>query len=485
MIGVITFKIKTTGKYTKDDKDEITYSMDMSTAQGQGPASHAQGPASHAQDGNIFISPTVKFAKKLSYDKDDYKNDLTNADKFKQFVKDSIKKNGETPLDKKEAITSNLNFNINFIKNIFFPQKSTFKIKGERYTVNSSSYSDGQYEITDTKKQVNGVDKNYIAHIELNLSPIPVISGLQFRIKTTKFKQVEKNEKYDSLPDPVFMFITPSVKLTMNDLHYSYISGDYKKLFTSYQDFNALVDYIAKKQDILDKRDPAYPEKSKEILNNNIKFIKNIFLPDKSKYTYRNQKFVVVKSNYIDYEAKPYADYKTSDNYKALSNSYQTLSSSVKVIYIASFDFTFLDIPLGSEEPSKADFDRLSCSEKAKVLEKQFMYYFDLDLNLFEKPKQIIVMKTEYDKAKEKLEKENKLRKEEEQRKEEDIIRKRLEEKERFLLLKKRDDERKKKEEEELKKNPPQEVKVGGKKSKRADLYKNFKKNVSRKMKKC
>ena len=167
MIGVITFKIKTTGKYTKDDKDEITYSVDMSTAQGQGPASHAQGSAStsHAHEGNIFITPTVKFAKKLSYDKDDYKNDLTNADKFKQFVKDSIKKNGETPLDKKEAITSNLNFNINFIKNIFFPQKSTFKIKDERYSVNSSSYSDGQYEVTDTKKQVNGVDKNYIAHI--------------------------------------------------------------------------------------------------------------------------------------------------------------------------------------------------------------------------------------------------------------------------------------------------------------------------------
>jgi len=491
MIGVITFKIKTTGKYTKDDKDEITYSMDMSTAQG------SDSQASNKRDeGNIFISPTVKFAKKLSYDKDDYKNDLTNADKFKQFVKDSIKKNGETPLDKKEAITSNLNFNINFIKNIFFPQKSTFKIKGERYIVNSSSYSDGQYEVTDTKKQVNGVDKNYIAHIELNLSPIPVISGLQFRIKTTKFKQVEKNEKYDSMPDPVFMFITPSVKLTMNDLHYSYISGDYKKLFTSYQDFNALVDYIAKKQDILDKRDPAYPEKSKEILNNNIKFIKNIFLPDKSKYTYRNQKFVVVKSNYIDYEEKSYSEYKTSANYKALSNNCKSVSNNstpdfftdcsiyVKIIYIASFDFTFLDIPLGSEEPSKADFDRLSCSEKAKVLEKQFMYYFDVDLNLFEKPKQIIVMKTEYDKAKEKLEKENKLRKEEEQRKEEDIIRKRLEEKERFLLLKKRDDERKKKEEEELKKNPPQEVKVGGKKSKRADLYKNLKKNVSRKMKK-
>ena len=145
----------------------------------------------------------------------------------------------------------------------------------------------------------------------------------------------------------------------------------------------------------------------------------------------------------------------------------------------------FLDIPVGSEQPTQQDFTRLSCSEKAKELENQFMYYFDVSLNLFEKPKQIIVTKSDYDKAREKLELETKKKKEEEEKKKEDIIRKNLEEKERFLYLKKRDDERKKKEEEELKKNPPQEVKVGGKKSKRADLYKNFKKNFSRKMKKC
>jgi len=464
MIGVITFKIKTKGKYTKDDKEEITYTSEESASQG-----------------NIFITPSIKFAKQLSYDNDDYKSALTSYDKFKQFVKESIEKNGETQIEDKETIISNLNFNINFIKNIFFPKKSTFKIKDYRYRVNSSSYIDGQYEINDIKKSVQGIeiDKSYIAHIELTLTPIPVISGLQFIIKTTKFKELEKKEKYDSMPDPAFMFITPSVKLTMNDLHYSYINGDYKKLLTSYSDFNTLVDYIATKQEILDKRDPDYEKKKKEVLNNNIKLIKSIFFPDKSKYSYRNQNFFIAKSNYIDndYDEKTNAEYKTTLNYKALSSSNQTLASKVKVIYIGNLELTFLDIPAGSDQPSQADFTRLSCSEKAKELENQFMYYFDVSLNLFEKPKQNIVTKSEYDKAREKLEIEKKKKKEEEEKKKEDIIRKNLEEKERFLYLKKRDDERKKKEEEELNKKQQSELKVGGKKkTKKIGFYK---KNVS------
>ena len=218
MIGVITFKIKTKGKYTKDDKEEIIYKSDTI------------GSASLDKN-NIFITPSVKFSKKLSYDNDDYKSVLTSYEKFKQFVNESIEKNGETQIQDKETIISNLNFNINFIKNIFFQKKSTFKIKDDKYSVNSSSYIYGEYEINDIKKTdgvKTGVDKSYIAHIELNLTPIPVISGLQFRIKTTKFKELEKKEKYDSMPDPVFIFITPSVKLTMNDLHYSYIMLRYK-----------------------------------------------------------------------------------------------------------------------------------------------------------------------------------------------------------------------------------------------------------------
>ena len=364
-------------------------------------------------------------------------------------------------------------------------KNSTFKIKDDRYNVISSSYIDDQYEINDIKKSVQGIeiDKSYIAHIELTLTPIPVISGLQFTIKTTKFKDLEKKEKYDSMPDSMFMFITPSVKLTMNDLHYSYINGDYKKLLTSYSDFNALVDYIATKQEILDKRDPDYENKKKAILNNNIKLIKSIFFPDKSKYSYRNQTFFIAKSNYIDndYDEKTNAEYKTTLNYKALSSSNQTLAIKVKVIYIGNLELTFLDIPAGSEQPSQADFTRLSCGEKAKELENQFMYYFYVDLNLFEKPKQNIVTKSEYDKSREKLEIENKKKKEEEEKKKEDIIRKNLEEKERFLYLKKRADERKKKEEEELKKKQESELKVGGKKkSKKVGLYK---KNISRKNK--
>jgi hypothetical protein len=515
MFGVITFKIKTKGKYTKDGKEEITYTSDAQLPASFGSASLGSASLGTASQGSIFITPSVKFSKKLSYDNDDYKNVLTSYEKFKQFVKESIEKNGETPIEDKETIISNLNFNINFIKNIFFPQKSTFKIKDDRYSVDSSSYIDGQYEISDIKKSgdsedkigidTNLIDKKYIAHIELTLSPFPVISGLQFRIKTTKFKQLEKREKYDSMPDPAFMFITPSVKLTMNDLHYSYINGDYKKLLTSYSDFSALVDYIATKQEILDKRDPDYEKKLKEILNNNIKLIKNIFFPDKSKYSYRNQKFVIAKSNYIDndYETNTYNEYKNTDNYKALAGSNQAftsinqglasinqglasinqvLASKVKVIYIGNLELTFLDIPVGSEQPSQQDFNRLSCSEKAKELENQFMYYFDVSLNLFEKPKQTIVIKSEYDKAREKLEIENKKRKDEEEKKKEDIIRKNLEEKERFLYLKKRDDERKKKEDEELKKKQQSELKVGGKKkSKKVGLYKIFKKNVSRK----
>lgn len=473
MIGIITFKIKTKGKYTKDNKEEITYKSDTI------------GPTTLDKN-NIFISPSVKFSKKLSYDNDDYKSVLTSYEKFKQFVNESIEKNGETQIQDKETIISNLNFNINFIKNIFFQKKSIFKIKDDKYSVNSSSYIDGEYEINDIKKTdgvKTGVDKSYIAHIELNLTPIPVISGLQFRIKTTKFKELEKKEKYDSMPDPVFIFITPSVKLTMNDLHYSYINGDYKKLLTSYSEFSALVDYIASKEEILDKRDTDYENKKKALLNNNIKLIKSIFFPDKSKYSYRNQNFVIAKSKYVDndYETTAYDVYKNTNNYKALSNNYQSLSSKVKVIYIGNLELTFIDIPIGSEQPSQQDFNRLSCGEKAKELENQFMHYFDVSLNLFEKPKQIIVTKSEFDKAREKLESENKKRKEEEEKRKEDIIRKKLEEKERYLYLKKREDDRKKKEEEELKKKQLSELNVGGKKkSKKVGLYKILKKKFTR-----
>ena len=119
MISVITFKIKTKGKYIindniKADKEEITYSLGMSSPLDK--------------NDSIFITDSVKLAKKLSYDNDDYKNALTSYDKFKQFVKESIEKNGNTPIEDKETTKSNLNFNINFIKNIFFPKKSTFKI---------------------------------------------------------------------------------------------------------------------------------------------------------------------------------------------------------------------------------------------------------------------------------------------------------------------------------------------------------------------
>jgi hypothetical protein len=541
MISVITFKIKTKGNYIKNDairndaikddtikndKEEITYSLGMSS------------PVD--KNDKIFITDSVKLAKKLSYDNDDYKNALTSYDKFKEFVKESIEKNGKTPIEDKETIKSNINFNINFIKNVLFPKKSTFKIdkteelkrleeaikingeeikkegelgkieelkkreknlkeraelekEGNRYIINGISYIDGNYEKDPYPNKIdpnvidpNAIDGNYIAHIELTLKPLPLIAGLQFRIKTTKFKEAEKNEKYDSMPDPGFIFITPSVKLTMNDLHYSYVNGDYKKLLTSYSDFSALVDYIATKQDILDKRDPEYETKKKEVLNNNIKLIKNIFFPDKSKYSYRNQKFVIVKSKYLDndYDEKSYAEYKITNNYKALPTRYQALANNVKIVFISTLEFTFLDIPLGAEEPSQADFKRLSCGEKAKELENQFMYYFDVSLNLFEKPKQTMVFKSELDKAKEleiKKKKEEEEKRKEEKRKE-DIIRKNLEEKERFLYLKKRDDERKKKEEEELKIKQQSELKVGGKKkSKKVGLYKFIKKNITRK----
>ena len=94
MISVITFKIKTKGKYTKDDKEEITYTSDSLGSASLGSASQ----------GSIFITPSVKLAKKLSYDNDDYKNALTSYDKFKQFVKESIEKNGisNVPIEDKE-----------------------------------------------------------------------------------------------------------------------------------------------------------------------------------------------------------------------------------------------------------------------------------------------------------------------------------------------------------------------------------------------
>ena len=69
-----------------------------------------------------------------------------------------------------------------------------------------------------------------------------------------------------------------------------------------------------------------------------IKFCQSLYpyLIDKSKYSYRNQKFLIVKSKYLDndYDEKSYAEYKITNNYKALSTSYQTLASNVKIVFI-------------------------------------------------------------------------------------------------------------------------------------------------------
>ena len=109
------------------------------------------------------------------------------------------------------------------------------------------------------------------------------------------------------------------------------------------------------------------------------------------------------------------------------------------------------------------------------------MYYFDVSLNLFEKPKQIIVKKTEYDIAKAKLENENKKRKEEEKKKEDDKRRILLENKERLIELEAKDKARKEKEQKELEEKKLKELlnpvpsSGGKKKSKKIGLRKKTK----------
>ena len=223
------------------------------------------------------------------------------------------------------------------------------------------------------------------------------IMGLQFTIKTKKFKQLNPSSNidnvFDSFPDSNFMFITPSLKFTMNDLHYSYINGDYKKLFTSYSDFTALLNYISTKQKILNKQDTDYETKKKDLLNNNISIIKNIFFPEKTKYLYRKQNFFIGKSIYTNnhYKLSSFTQFKDTDNYKILSIESKNLSSNLEQIYICDLELILIDIPLGSEKPSEKDFQKSSCSQKAEQLEKQFMKYFDVSLNLFERPNQIII----------------------------------------------------------------------------------------------
>ena len=252
-----------------------------------------------------------------------------------------------------------------------------------------------------------------------------MISTLKFKI-TTKGNYTTKNDieyKQNNI------FITSSVKLTMNDLHYSYITGDYKRLFTSREYFNELVKYGISRYGALDVRDGYYKKKRNEILNNNIKLIIGIFFPVKSKFTYEGHPFIITKVTYAE-------------------GSYEILKPD---IYSVPIELTLISAPIGKDHPTETDFKKLECAEKAVELEQQAYDLFGVSLNFFDKPKQIVIKPDERKlreamiKAKALKEKEDKEKELIELRKENELVKLRKEKAERERKIKEEKEENDKK----------------------------------------
>ena len=196
---------------------------------------------------------------------------------------------------------------------------------------------------------------------------------LSFEIKTKGDFETMKDKYIDY--NKTIYFI-PTIKLT-KELVASFveqdqdlkISKDYQKIFTSMNKFINFVNYISYNKDY--KKITLKQAKDQGIINANIEFIKNIFFYPKSDYYIYGRKYIIYSSSLL---IDTLREVKSATAFASAS-----ASSSMQTTYKVALELVLLD---ASKQDLEGDFRKLSCNEKAKMLDKEALELFDFSLNL-------------------------------------------------------------------------------------------------------
>ena len=293
------------------------------------------------------------------------------------------------------------------------------------------------------------------------------------------------------------IYFAEDVKITMPLLKEAKVGLDYKAIFTTPILFKRLINYIAatkgtlsldnadtfleydkyskeiqdklKKQTIRRNKilisDPTkqnkvwkteiirsmpleeiYSLKKKHIINSNIKFIIDIFFPKKEKINIHEEHVAIInETRYRDftYQIKTNASKpKPEDPNKPITLLKNIVNSDYE--YVVNIELSllnnkpFMDAKDGSfiNGPSNYDFNRLSCIEKSTMIEDQMKDLFDVSVDFFSKPNQVVLDYKQSDEYKEKMYKEKiekeKIEKEKEKIKKKEEREKKEKERERY-----------------------------------------------------
>ena len=133
------------------------------------------------KNNTIFMPLDVKLQKKTYYTHDDYSRIFKSLPELQKMLTDMpknafLKKDDPDYEEKKKEIVK---YNIEFIKNIFFGDETTFSYKENNFFITKSDYKDIRY-----KKNEKGEVSLYIPTIELTLMNFPIIGRINFNIKT-------------------------------------------------------------------------------------------------------------------------------------------------------------------------------------------------------------------------------------------------------------------------------------------------------------
>ena len=177
-----------------------------------------------------------------------------------------------------------------------------------------------------------------------------------------------------------------------------------------------------------------YNLKKKHIINSNIKFIIDIFFPKKDKINIHEEHVGIInEARYRDltYQIKTNVSKpKPEDPKKPITLLKNIINSNYE--YVVNIELSLLNnkpfMRSNNESvPSNADFNRLSCIEKSTIVEDQMKDLFDVSVNFFSNPNQVVLDYKQSDEYKEKIYKEKIEKEKREKKAERDKIEKKKE----------------------------------------------------------
>lgn len=201
--------------------------------------------------------------------------------------------------------------------------------------------------------------------------------------ETTQGKYIDYNKT---------IYFIPTIKLT-KELASGFINldkdlkatKDYKKIFTSMNKFISFINYISNIKNNKDyKKLTLKQAKEQGIIESNIEFIKNIFFYPKNDYYIYGRKYIIYSSNLLLPTLRIVKGTGTTTNESTTAFASSNIFSgstpvSNNTTYKIVVELVLLD---ASKQDLEGDFRKLSCNEKAKMLDKEALELFDFSLNL-------------------------------------------------------------------------------------------------------